>query len=134
MKEEQKVRVLIAEDEAHIRLLLRKIMEQMGASVVAEAVNGQQAVELFAQHRPHIVLMDVVMPVLNGKEAIKQIMAMERCAFIIVLSALSSMDVVKECLAMGAANYIRKDNPVDQIKHYIQETWQEFLRVGCPYA
>lgn len=44
------------------------------------------------------------------------------------------MDVVKECLAMGAANYIRKDNPVAQIRQYIQETWQEFLRAGCPYA
>lgn len=84
MKEEQKIRVLIAEDEAHIRLLLRKIVEQMGATVVAEAV------ELFERHRPQIVLMDVVMPVLNGKEAIKRIMSIERHAFIIVLSALTS--------------------------------------------
>ncbi|MEW6595414.1 MAG: response regulator [Thermodesulfobacteriota bacterium] len=134
MKEEQKIRVLIAEDEAHIRLLLRKIMEQMGAVVVAEATNGQEAVDLFQQHRPHIVLMDVVMPVLDGKEAIRRIMAMERCAFVIVLSALSSMDVVKECLALGAANFIRKDNPVDQIKRYIKESWQEFQKMGCPYA
>lgn len=74
------------------------------------------------------------MPVLNGKEAIKRIMSIERHAFIIVLSALSSMDVMKECLAMGAANYIRKDNPVARIRRYIQETWQEFLRAGCPYA
>lgn len=123
-----KITVLIADDEAHIRLLLRKVMESMSCEVVAEASNGRDAVELFRKTRPMITLLDINMPLMTGKEALIEIMKEFPDALVIMLSSLSAMDIVKDCLEIGAANYIRKDTPIAEMKLHIKETWNEIVK------
>jgi two-component system chemotaxis response regulator CheY len=124
----KKITVLIADDEAHIRVLLKKVMESMGCQIVAEAPNGREAVELFKKTRPMLTLLDINMPVMTGKEALAEIIKDTPKAIVIMLSSLSAMDTVKECLEIGAANYIRKDTPISEMKLYIKETWNDFVR------
>ncbi len=126
MSPAQKITVLLADDEPHIRLLMRKVMTSMNAEVVAEAANGKEAVLLFRQHRPHLAFLDITMPVMDGKTALKTILDEFPGACIIMLTSLSAMETVKECLEAGAANYLRKDTPISDLKRYIKESWENF--------
>jgi two-component system chemotaxis response regulator CheY len=128
MNEKEKIRVLIADDEDHIRRLLKTIFASMNAEVVAEAKNGQEAVDLYREHRPHIAMLDINMPVMDGKEALLQIKKDFPDALIIMLTSLSAMGVVEECLEAGASNYIRKDNPIGEIKKFVKETWTDYVK------
>lgn len=122
----QKIKVLLADDELHIRVLIKKVLESMNLEIVAEAKNGEEAVQLYKKHRPHIVFLDINMPVMDGTEALKAIKKEFPNAFIIMLTSLSAMDVVKDCLEAGAANYIRKDTPLNELKLYVKESWDEY--------
>ena len=125
MTELQGVSVLIADDENHIRILFRSIFMSMGAKVVGEAKNGEVAVEMFKTHQPDLLLLDVNMPLKDGKEALKDIMAAFPDAFVIMLTSVIDRETVDQCLAMGASNYILKDTPMAEIKEMIKDTWHE---------
>lgn len=126
MSEKKKIKVLLADDEGHIRTLMKTVFASMGAETVAEASNGKEAVELYRKHKPHITVLDINMPVMDGKEALSVILSEFPDAFVIMLTSLSSMDVVKQCLDAGAANYLRKDTPISEIKKSIKESWVDF--------
>lgn len=81
-----KRRVLIVDDIADIRLMLRCLIEQEGYVIVAEAANGAEAVECYREHLPDITIMDIDMPVKTGVEAAREIRAMEKSARIIFCS------------------------------------------------
>lgn len=119
----RKVRVLIVDDEAHIRLLLKTILESMGGEVVAQASNGEEAVQKFIEHKPDIVMLDINMPRMDGRQALREIKAASPQTTVIMLTSLSSMDVVEECLGLGADSYLRKDTPIVDLKRNIRETW-----------
>ncbi|MDH4322437.1 MAG: response regulator transcription factor [Desulfobulbaceae bacterium] len=124
----KKITVLLADDEPHIRLLMRKVMESMNAEVVAEAKNGEEAVALYRRTKPHMAFLDITMPIMDGKAALKAIREEFPDAFVIMLTSMSAMETVKECLDAGAANYIRKDTPLNELKLYIKETWSDFQK------
>lgn len=124
-----KVRVMLVDDEDHIRLFMNKVLASMQAEVVAEAANGKEAIDLYRRYKPDITLMDINMPVMTGSEALKQILADFPNAFVIMLTSLNTADVVKECLIAGAQNYIRKDLPLPEIKKQIRETWAEYVKI-----
>jgi two-component system, response regulator PdtaR len=100
-------RVVIAEDEALIRLDLREMLEEEGYHVVAEAGDGASAVRLAAQHRPDLVVLDVQMPVLDGISAAEQI-ASERTAPVLILTAFSQRELVERARRAGAMAYVVK--------------------------
>ncbi|MDH4182822.1 MAG: response regulator transcription factor [Nitrospinota bacterium] len=127
MTERKKISVLLADDETHIRVLIRQLFISMGAEVVAEAANGEDALAAFMEKKPDITLLDINMPRMNGKDALKKIKEQSPGAFVIMLTSLAAMDVVKECLDLGAANYIRKDTPTAEIKKFILESWKDYL-------
>jgi two-component system, chemotaxis family, chemotaxis protein CheY len=127
MAQVKKPRVLIAEDESHSRLLLKAVLSSMNCEVVGEATTGAEAIELFRQLKPHLLLLDINMPNKTGDEALKEIMAEHPRAFVIMLTSVADLDSIERCLELGAANYIRKDTPVAEIKQAIKETWQAFL-------
>ena len=101
------IRVLIAEDEALIRLDLKEMLEEEGYDVVAEVGDGQQAVDRAAELRPDLVILDIQMPVLDGLSAAEQI-AGERIAPVIVLTAFSQRDLVERARDAGAMAYLVK--------------------------
>jgi AmiR/NasT family two-component response regulator len=100
-------RVLIAEDEALIRLDLKEMLEEEGYVVVGEVGDGQAAVDLARELRPDLVVLDVQMPVLDGLSAAEQIAA-SRIAPVIVLTAFSQRELVERARDAGAMAYLVK--------------------------
>jgi two-component system, response regulator PdtaR len=100
-------RVVIAEDEALIRLDLKEMLEEEGYVVVAEASDGEQAVALAAEHRPDLVVLDVKMPRLDGISAAERIAA-ARLAPVVVLTAFSQRELVERARDAGAMAYLVK--------------------------
>ena len=100
-------RVLIAEDEALIRLDLREMLEEEGYDVCGEAGDGRSAVELAERLRPELVILDVKMPVLDGIAAAEEI-ARQRIAPVIILTAFSQRDLVEKAREAGAMAYLVK--------------------------
>ncbi|MGA0064031.1 MAG: ANTAR domain-containing response regulator [Ilumatobacteraceae bacterium] len=100
-------RIVIAEDEAIIRLDLRELLEEEGYEVVGEAGRGDQAVELVAQLAPDVVILDVKMPGVDGIEAARQIAESASCA-ILMLTAFSQREIVEQARDAGALAYLVK--------------------------
>ena len=100
-------RVLIAEDEALIRLDLREMLEEEGYDVCGEAGDGLTAVTMAQELRPELVILDVKMPVLDGIAAAERI-ARERIAPVIILTAFSQRDLVEKAREAGAMAYLVK--------------------------
>ncbi|WP_375480017.1 ANTAR domain-containing response regulator [uncultured Jatrophihabitans sp.] len=101
------MRVLIAEDEALIRLDLREMLEEEGFDVVGEAADGEQAVELAGQLTPDLVICDVKMPKMDGIAAAAQITE-ARIAPVVMLTAFSQRDLVERARDAGAMAYLVK--------------------------
>jgi response regulator NasT len=99
--------IVIAEDEAIIRLDLRELLEEEGYSVVGEAGRGDQAVELVRNLRPDVVILDVKMPGMDGIEAAKRISSEAICA-VLMLTAFSQREVVEQARDAGALAYLVK--------------------------
>lgn len=125
--EKCKARVLIADDEAHIRSLLHLIFTNLGAEVVAQASDGEQAIRLYQQHLPNMVMLDINMPKLDGVHVLKQIMAINPKTLVIMLTSLNAITVVKECIDLGARNYLLKNTTAAELHQAISETWADYM-------
>jgi len=99
--------VVIAEDEALIRLDLREMLEEAGYDVVAEAADGEAAVALVTEHRPDLAVLDVKMPRLDGISAAERIAA-ARIAPVVMLTAFSQRELVERAREAGAMAYLVK--------------------------
>ncbi|WP_308249900.1 ANTAR domain-containing response regulator [Sphaerisporangium fuscum] len=100
-------RVVIAEDEALIRLDLKEMLEEEGYAVVGEAGDGESAVKLALELRPDLVILDVKMPILDGISAAERIVS-ERVAPCLILTAFSQRDLVERARDAGAMAYLVK--------------------------
>ncbi|GGM59903.1 ANTAR domain-containing response regulator [Dactylosporangium sucinum] len=107
MAEAQSRRVLIAEDEALIRLDLREMLVEEGYDVVGEAGDGETAVRLAEELKPDLVIMDIKMPIMDGLAAAEKI-AGGRIAPVVILTAFSQRDLVERARAAGAMAYLVK--------------------------
>jgi AmiR/NasT family two-component response regulator len=101
------VRVILAEDEAIIRLDVKEILEEEGYQVVGETGRGDQAIELARELRPDLTILDIKMPGLDGLTAAKTI-ASERLSAVLILTAFSQHDLVEQAREAGALAYLVK--------------------------
>ncbi len=101
-------RVLIVDDAAFMRMLLKDIISKGGYEVVGEASNGAEAIEKYKEIKPDIVTMDITMPDMNGIEATKKIMEIDPNANIIMCSAMGQQMMVVEAIQAGAKDFIVK--------------------------
>jgi DNA-binding NarL/FixJ family response regulator len=109
------LRVLVADDQELVRGGFRLILERAGMLVVAEAADGQQAVDLAREHSPDVVLMDIRMPELDGLEATRRILAADTSARVLVLTTFNLDEYVFEALGAGASGFVLKDDPPEQL-------------------
>lgn len=118
-------RVLVADDESHVRRVVAGIVRALGAEVVAEAANGEQAVEMFKRLRPDVVILDINMPKMRGDEALTRILAIAPDAVAVMMTAQDTIDAVHDCLERGARHYILKSNRAEEIYRLLGEIWPE---------
>ena len=115
----ERLRVLVADDESFMRLYVASVLSKMNCEVVGQASNGAEAVSLFREKKPDLLLMDINMPLKTGEEALKDIRAEFAEARVIMLTSVIESGTVESCIALGAIGYIRKDSSVDEIKAII---------------
>jgi two-component system, NarL family, response regulator len=121
----QAIQVLIADDHAIFRQGLATIISRdSDMKVVAQAENGQQAIDLFREHQPDVTLMDLRMPEVNGVEAIGAIHAEFKSARIIVLTTYDSDEDIYRGLQAGAKGYLLKETEPDELLNAIRTVYQ----------
>ena len=101
-------RVVIADDAAFMREMLRDIFTEAGYEIAAEAGTGDEAVAAFRRHSPDLLTLDIVMPIKSGLEALREIMQLDPGACVVMCSALGQESMVMEALEAGARDYIIK--------------------------
>jgi DNA-binding NarL/FixJ family response regulator len=110
------IRVLVADDQSMVRAGFRMLLAgEAEIEVVAEAVNGRDAVEKARLLRPTVVLMDIRMPELDGLQATRRILAADDTARILILTTFDFDEYVYEALAAGASGFVLKDDPPEQL-------------------
>ena len=119
------IRVLVADDEEHVRDVICAIVRTLGAGMVAEAADGEQAVKLFERLRPELVILDINMPRMRGDEALTRILAIDPRAIAIMMTAQDTIDTVQDCLDRGASHYILKSNRAEEIYRLLAEIWPQ---------
>ncbi|WP_199614102.1 response regulator [Paenibacillus alkalitolerans] len=113
--------VLIVDDTNFMRKMSADYLKQFGYTVAGEAANGREAVELYVTLKPHIVMMDLTMPEMNGIEAIKEIMKIDPKAVVLVCSASNQQDLIFDALDAGAKGYIMKPFKPDRMNEIIRK-------------
>jgi len=108
-------RVLIVDDAAFMRMLLKDMVTKAGFEIVGEAINGKEAIEKYKELNPDVVAIDTIMPEMNGIEATKEIMKLNPNAKIIICSAMGQQMMVMEALQSGAKDFVVKPFRQDKI-------------------
>jgi two-component system, chemotaxis family, chemotaxis protein CheY len=101
-------RLLVVDDALFMRKMICGVAAEAGWLVVAEACNGAEAVALYQQHRPDLVTMDLVMPVMGGLEALREIRAVDPKAQVVVVTALDQKQSLMDSIRDGAIDFIVK--------------------------
>ena len=113
---EQRIRVLVADDHTTVLAGLAAIIGlQRDMAVVAEAANGRDAIDLWRQHRPHVTLLDLRMPLVDGVGAIEAIRAIDQAARIIILTTFDTDHDIYRAVKAGAMGYLLKDAPREEL-------------------
>jgi two-component system chemotaxis response regulator CheY len=102
------VSILIVDDLAFIKIVLRDILLKAGFRVAGEASNGEEAIKLFQESRPDAVLMDITMPGMDGLTALKRIRDIDPAARVIICSALGQQRLILQAIQLGAKDFIVK--------------------------
>ncbi len=100
-------KILIADDAAFMRMRSASLLKELGHEVL-EAEDGAQAVEMFKEHSPDAVLLDITMPVMDGLEALKQIISIDPAAKIAMVTAMGQQQVIMEAIKAGAKDFVVK--------------------------
>lgn len=114
-------RVLIADDEFHVRAFVKALLLSVPCQVVGEAGDGVEAVALFRQCRPDLTILDVNMPGRTGPDALVDILREEPAARVIMLSSVSDRASVEQCLRLGAVHFMRKDLAAEDMCQIIRD-------------
>ncbi len=104
----KKITILLVDDLVFMRSALRTIIEAGGMTVAGEAADGQEAVVLYNEKKPDVVLMDITMPVMDGIEALKKIMQQDPSGRVIMCSALGQNKYIIQAIQYGARDFIIK--------------------------
>ena len=113
--------ILICDDAAFLRMMIKDILTKNGYNIAGEAENGAKAVEKYAELKPDLVLMDITMPEMAGIEALKKIKASDPGASVIMCSAMGQQAMVIESIQSGAKDFIVKPFQADRVIEAVQK-------------
>jgi YesN/AraC family two-component response regulator len=114
--------VLLVDDEAHIRKFISLLLRHLGVDRIFEASNGSLALEVYKKERPDLVMLDVNMPVMDGIETLRALKEINPDCVVVMLTSLANRQTIDDAVALGAANYIRKDAPNEEIGRALADT------------
>jgi two-component system chemotaxis response regulator CheY len=119
-------KILISDDSILARKQLHDVIDKyVPDAKVYEAEDGKEAVTLFTKESPDLILIDITMPVMNGIEAIKEIIQINPSANIVVVSSIGTKTELKEAIKAGAVDFIQKTFSVSQIKVLLESYFKE---------
>lgn len=101
-------KILLVDDSKTSRKILRGILEEDGHEVIGEAVNGEEGIDKFKELKPDITTMDITMPVMDGLEALKQIMELDKNAKVVMVTAAGQKTKMVDAVKFGAAEFLAK--------------------------
>ncbi len=113
---------MIADDSDAIRLVLKDILSIGKHTVVAEAVNGDEAVDLFFKTSPDLLLLDLAMPKKDGLTVLKEIIEKDSKAKIVLITASDDQKIINQCLQIGASSYISKPFDFNEVLKQIDDS------------
>lgn len=116
----KQVKVLIVDDALFMRRMLADVLVKGGYELIAEAANGKEALEQYKTTKPDIVTMDIIMPEVDGIEAVRQIIKFDKNAKIIMVSAMGQQQLVVEAIQAGAKDFIVKPFEASRILDTIE--------------
>ena len=115
-------RIMIVDDAAFMRMMLRDILTKHGYEVCGEASNGKEAVQKFNELKPDLVTMDITMPEMDGISALRAIKALDKSAKVIMCSAMGQQAMVIESIQAGSENFIVKPFQAESVIGIIKKT------------
>ncbi len=124
------MRLVLADDHLVLRQALRALLERRGIEVVAEAADGRGAIEAVTKHSPDVVVLDVMMPGLNGVDAAREIARTSPACPIILLSGVDDSRFVTEALKVGVRGFVQKSQGCDDLVQAIEEVREGRLYVS----
>lgn len=113
--------VLICDDAAFMRMMIKDILTKNGYNIAGEAENGKKAVEKFNETKPDLVLMDITMPEMDGIQALKKIKEMDPGACVIMCSAMGQQAMVIEAIQSGAKDFIVKPFQAERVLEAVKK-------------
>jgi two-component system, chemotaxis family, chemotaxis protein CheY len=114
-------RVLVVDDAAFMRMMIKDILTKNGYDVVGEAVDGNQAVDKFQELHPDLVTMDITMPEMDGIEALKKIRSLDPNAKVVMCSAMGQQAMVIDAIQAGARDFVVKPFQADRVLESIRK-------------
>ncbi|WP_127585686.1 response regulator [Paenibacillus koleovorans] len=108
-------RIMVVDDAAFMRMMLKTILLEAGHEVVAEAANGEEAVKVFATINPDLVTMDITMPEMDGIAAVREIKKLSPQAKVIMCSAMGQQGMVIDAISAGARDFVVKPFQKDRV-------------------
>lgn len=118
-------KILLVDDEAHIRKFVGLVLKTLGEPTIIEAGNGQEGVRLFTAEQPDLILLDVNMPIMDGVQTLEALTKLNPDIIVIMLTSLVNRQTVEDCLRLGATGYIRKDTPRPELTAELQRIIDE---------
>jgi two-component system chemotaxis response regulator CheY len=115
------IRVLVVDDAAFMRMMVKDILSKNGYEVVGEAENGMKALEKFQELKPDLITMDITMPEMDGISAVKEIKKIDANAKIIMCSAMGQQAMVIEAIQAGARDFIVKPFQPDRVLEAVRK-------------
>ena len=115
MVPDERKTVLIVDDTSYTRIVLRRILEPEGFTIVGEASDGLEAIDMYQKLKPMVVIMDIIMPEMDGIEALKRIRAKDPRANVVMCSSIGQEKMLARAISAGARDYIVKPPRSDRV-------------------
>lgn len=117
--------ILLVDDAPIMRMMLKDVLEANDYEIIGEAGNGQEAIDVYKEVKPDLVTMDIIMPQMDGIEALKQILGFNPEAKVVMLTAIDQREYLMNAIRIGAVDYIVKPFEEDRILSAVSKALEE---------